>query len=94
MIDLLPVLLLFVACIALIAGKTLVYSLPLICIAVQDELVMPLDGGEGPLGLIVCPSRQLANQTVEVIQQYTEALSKVGDGAGAGALANTCLCTS
>eukprot|EP00775_Hariotina_reticulata_P012748 gene12748-12877_t len=60
------------------SGKTLVYSLPLICIAVQDELMMPLESGEGPLGLIVCPSRELANQTVEVIQQYTEALAKSG----------------
>ncbi|WIA30008.1 hypothetical protein OEZ86_000105 [Tetradesmus obliquus] len=60
------------------SGKTLVYSLPLICIAVQDEMMMPLEGGEGPLGLIVCPSRELANQTVEVITQYTDALKAGG----------------
>lgn len=53
------------------------YSLPLICIAVQDEMLMPLESGEGPLGLIICPSRELANQTVEVISQYTEALKMV-----------------
>ncbi|KAF6251977.1 P-loop containing nucleoside triphosphate hydrolase protein [Scenedesmus sp. NREL 46B-D3] len=60
------------------SGKTLVYSLPLICIAVQDEMLMPLEGGEGPLGLIVCPSRELASQTVEVITQYTDALKAGG----------------
>jgi hypothetical protein len=54
-----------------------VYALPLICISLQDELLMPLEGGEGPLGLIICPSRELANQTVEVITQYTEALHAV-----------------
>jgi superfamily II DNA/RNA helicase len=59
------------------AGKTLVYSLPLICIAVQDEMMLPLESGEGPLGLIVCPSRELASQTVEVITQYTDALKAV-----------------
>lgn len=58
-------------------GKTLVYALPLICIALQDELMMPLEGGEGPLGLIICPSRELANQTVEVITQFTDALKLV-----------------
>eukprot|EP00878_Enallax_costatus_P001578 GHUV01001729.1.p1 GENE.GHUV01001729.1~~GHUV01001729.1.p1 ORF type:complete len:664 (+),score=253.11 GHUV01001729.1:309-2300(+) len=56
------------------SGKTLVYALPLICIAVQDEMLLPLESGEGPLGLIICPSRELANQTVEVITQYTDAL--------------------
>jgi ATP-dependent RNA helicase DDX41 len=54
-----------------------VYSLPLICIAVQDEMMLPLESGEGPLGLIVCPSRELASQTVEVITQYTDALKAV-----------------
>jgi hypothetical protein len=59
------------------AGKTMVYALPLICIALQDEMALPLEGGEGPLGLIICPSRELANQTVEVITQFTEAIKTV-----------------
>lgn len=64
------------------AGKTLVYALPLICIALQDEMLMPLESGEGPLGLIICPSRELANQTVEVITQYTESLTMVRKAGG------------
>lgn len=56
--------------------------MPLICIALQDELMLPLEGGEGPLGLIICPSRELANQTVEVITQYTDSLKMVSKGAG------------
>lgn len=59
------------------AGKTVVYALPLICIALQDEIMMPLESGEGPLGLIICPSRELANQTVEVITQFTDAIKAV-----------------
>jgi hypothetical protein len=55
----------------------MVYALPLICIALQDEMMLPLEGGEGPLGLIICPSRELANQTVEVITQFTEAIKTV-----------------
>jgi ATP-dependent RNA helicase DDX41 len=62
-----------------------VYALPLICIALQDEMMMPLESGEGPLGLIICPSRELANQTVEVITQYTDALKGVrGEAEGQG----------
>lgn len=61
------------------------YALPLICIALQDEMMMPLESGEGPLGLIICPSRELANQTVEVITQYTDALKGVrGEAEGQG----------
>ena len=47
--------------------------------------MMPLESGEGPLGLIICPSRELANQTVEVITQYTDALKGVrGEAEGQG----------
>ena len=33
-----------------------------------------LGAGEGPLGLVMCPSRELARQTYEVICLYTDAL--------------------
>jgi ATP-dependent RNA helicase DDX41 len=35
---------------------------------------MPLEGKEGPIGLILCPSRELARQTYENVQYYQEAL--------------------
>jgi ATP-dependent RNA helicase DDX41 len=41
-------------------GKTLVFALPLIMFALQEEVRMPLMRGEGPLGLVICPSRELA----------------------------------
>lgn len=38
---------------------------------------MPLSKDEGPLGLVMCPSRELATQTKEVIEGYTAALREV-----------------
>ncbi|KAE8700613.1 DEAD-box ATP-dependent RNA helicase 35B [Hibiscus syriacus] len=52
------------------SGKTLVFVLPLIMIALQEEMMMPILTGEGPFGLIVCPSRELARQTYEVVEQF------------------------
>lgn len=52
------------------SGKTLVFVLPLIMMAVQEELMMPIAPGEGPFGLIVCPSRELARQTFDVVEEF------------------------
>ncbi|CAL5419506.1 unnamed protein product [Camellia sinensis] len=52
------------------SGKTLVFVLPLIMVALQEELMMPIVPGEGPFGLIICPSRELARQTYEVVEQF------------------------
>jgi superfamily II DNA/RNA helicase len=30
----------------------------------QEEVRMPLTNGEGPIGLIICPSRELARQVM------------------------------
>lgn len=35
---------------------------------------MPLIGGEGPIGFILAPSRELARQTHEVVQSYCQAI--------------------
>ena len=60
------------------SGKTLTFSLPMIMLALEEESNMPLEGGEGPLGLILCPSRELARQTFEVVDYYLQALEKGG----------------
>ncbi|KAE8710950.1 DEAD-box ATP-dependent RNA helicase 35B [Hibiscus syriacus] len=52
------------------SGKTLVFVLPLIMIALQEEMMMPILPGEGPFGLNVCSSRELARQTYEVVEQF------------------------
>jgi ATP-dependent RNA helicase DDX41 len=110
------------------AGKTLVFSVPMLMIALQEEMRMPLIQGEGPVvsarghgrppppfaycltcvtlpqaaktspaphhrptpphptsqppphpqGLIICPSRELASQTQEIIVNYTTVLAAGG----------------
>jgi ATP-dependent RNA helicase DDX41 len=49
----------------------------------SQEVRLAFVRNEGPYGLIVCPSRELASQTYEVIREHAEALHK--DGA-------VCLC--
>ena len=39
---------------------------------------MPLEQDEGPLGLVVCPSRELARQTHAIIQTHVAALAADG----------------
>jgi ATP-dependent RNA helicase DDX41 len=60
------------------SGKTLTFSLPLIMLALDEENKMPLEGGEGPVGIILCPARELAGQTFEVIDEYCKALGEAG----------------
>ncbi|MCO5559147.1 hypothetical protein L7F22_012740 [Adiantum nelumboides] len=60
------------------SGKTLVFVLPLIMLALQEELRMPLHGGEGPLGMVVCPSRELARQTFDVVEEFVSVLKSKG----------------
>lgn len=56
------------------SGKTLAFSLPLIMFALEEEVKLPLIRGEGPIGMIVCPSRELARQTYESICAMNEFL--------------------
>ena len=60
------------------SGKSLTFILPMIMSAMMEERRMPLQGMEGPCGLILCPSRELARQTHEVIEGFTVELSKQG----------------
>ena len=38
------------------SGKTLVFTLPLVMFCLEQEKRIPFTMGEGPYGLIVCPS--------------------------------------
>ncbi|KAF3518982.1 hypothetical protein DY000_02062084 [Brassica cretica] len=52
-------------------GKTLVFVLPMIRIALREkEKRRRIGSGEGPIRLIICPSRELARQTYEVVEQF------------------------
>ncbi|GAB4820561.1 hypothetical protein N2152v2_007607 [Parachlorella kessleri] len=60
------------------SGKTLVFALPMVMAALQEEVRMPIAKGEGPVGLIVCPSRELARQTFEIVNGLTNTLKAGG----------------
>ena len=38
------------------SGKTLVFALPLVMFSLEQEKKLPFGQGEGPYGLMVCPS--------------------------------------
>ncbi|KAJ8517434.1 hypothetical protein ONZ45_g5372 [Pleurotus djamor] len=60
------------------SGKTLAFCLPAIMMALEEEAKLPLVRGEGPVGVILCPSRELANQTYENVVSWCASLSKEG----------------
>ncbi len=60
------------------SGKTLAFSLPIIMLACEEEKRLPFTRGEGPVGMIVCPSRELARQTFESIKGIADALVQGG----------------
>ena len=39
---------------------------------------MPLQEGEGPVGIVICPSRELARQTHAITVQHANALAAAG----------------
>ncbi|KAJ1507891.1 hypothetical protein HMI54_003732 [Coelomomyces lativittatus] len=60
------------------SGKTLVFILPVVLMALEEEIKLPYKEGEGPVGLILCPSRELAKQTYEIILSMAETFEKAG----------------
>ena len=61
------------------SGKTLTFSLPLVMTALEEELRMPLVAGEGPIGILLAPSRELARQTFFVVDDFCKAVSASPD---------------
>jgi len=60
------------------SGKTIVFVLPLLLFCLEQEMKLPFEPKEGPFGMIVCPSRELARQTSQVFEYYSEAMVKAG----------------
>ncbi|XP_072177403.1 probable ATP-dependent RNA helicase DDX41 [Diadema setosum] len=56
------------------SGKTLVFTLPIVMFALEQEKRMPFIRNEGPYGLIICPSRELARQTHDGILHFFKCL--------------------
>lgn len=60
------------------SGKTLVFALPLIMFCLEQEVKMPFIRNEGPYGLVICPSRELAKQTYDILLHFCNSLQKHG----------------
>jgi len=60
------------------SGKTLVFSLPMIMKSLEEELKWPIISGEGPIGTVLCPSRELAQQTFSKVEYFTKYLAQAG----------------
>jgi ATP-dependent RNA helicase DDX41 len=60
------------------SGKTLAFCLPAIMASLEMEARVPFARGEGPVGLIICPSRELARQTYEQCVAMGQALKESG----------------
>ncbi|XP_016130223.1 probable ATP-dependent RNA helicase DDX41 [Sinocyclocheilus grahami] len=60
------------------SGKTLVFTLPIIMFCLEQEKRLPFCKREGPYGLIICPSRELARQTHSIIEHYCKLLEDEG----------------
>ncbi|XP_072339336.1 probable ATP-dependent RNA helicase DDX41 isoform X2 [Scyliorhinus torazame] len=60
------------------SGKTLVFTLPMIMFCQEQEKRLPFSKREGPYGLIICPSRELARQTHGIIDYYCRLLEEDG----------------
>uniref|UniRef100_A0A1A9WIF5 RNA helicase n=1 Tax=Glossina brevipalpis TaxID=37001 RepID=A0A1A9WIF5_9MUSC len=60
------------------SGKTLVFALPIVMFSLEQEYRLPFVRNEGPYGLIICPSRELAKQTHDIIAHYSRHLQQCG----------------
>lgn len=50
-------------------GKTLAFCIPLIIFSLEQEMKLPFESGEGPVSMILAPSRELARQ---IFDQFNE----------------------
>jgi ATP-dependent RNA helicase DDX41 len=57
------------------SGKTLTFALPMVMAALEEEFRMPILPGEGPVGIILAPSRELARQTYDTVHEFCEIIS-------------------
>uniref|UniRef100_A0A0N4ZF88 RNA helicase n=1 Tax=Parastrongyloides trichosuri TaxID=131310 RepID=A0A0N4ZF88_PARTI len=56
------------------AGKTITFVAPLISFCLQQEIELPFIKNEGPYGLIIVPSRELAQQIYDVCKDISAML--------------------
>lgn len=54
------------------SGKTLTFGLPLVTVALEEELRMPILPGEGPIGICLAPSRYVRFMHVFCMLLFSE----------------------
>ena len=64
------------------SGKTLAFCLPMVMLALEEEIHIPLRAREGPIGLILCPARELSKQTHDVVEHFLKFINEVKRGDG------------
>lgn len=57
-------------------GKTLVFVVPMVTLALREELADPFLKGQGPFGIVIAPQRELAQQIYEVTQAFCEEINQ------------------
>ncbi|KAL5726937.1 RNA helicase [Ranunculus cassubicifolius] len=60
------------------SGSGLVFVLPLIMIGLKEETFAPISRNEGPFGVILCPSSELARHTFQLVQELVAVLKESG----------------
>eukprot|EP00977_Amphora_coffeiformis_P012120 scaffold2992_cov214-Amphora_coffeaeformis.AAC.2 len=58
------------------SGKTLTFCLPMVMAALEEELRMSITSREGPIGVILAPSRELARQTYDQTVEFCQVIAK------------------
>lgn len=58
------------------SGKTVTFTLPLAQLAYTEEIKNPIQPGEGPIGMILGPSRELQKQTYELLEMFFKHISE------------------
>ena len=56
------------------SGKSLSFILPMVMFCLEQEKRLPFSENEGPYGLVLVPSRELAQQLYENVNYYTDVL--------------------
>lgn len=75
------------------SGKTLAFVIPMLIRAIEGEMRLPLTKNEGPIGLVICPSRELAIQTINIVRCFTQDMKPIIKSTlliGGSALAEQC----
>lgn len=58
------------------SGKTVVFALPMLMTAWEEEIREPFRPGQGPAGIIIAPSRELARQTHDIVAEFCDSIAE------------------